>query len=105
MLDLIKFTKQYPLQLSDCNFNQTITKGIKSCEYVLKNKNIKIQFKPDKNIPVAQLDAARMEEICANLITHSLDNLPDHMGSVRRLPFECARFFRGRTENPCRNSR
>ena len=82
VLDLINFTKQYPLQRTDCDFNQTVTKGIKSCEYILKNKQVKIQFTPDKNIPVAQLDCTRIEELTANLITHSLDNLPDHAGKI-----------------------
>ncbi|MHC5083389.1 MAG: sensor histidine kinase, partial [Planctomycetota bacterium] len=82
VLDLIKFTKQYPLQLTDCDFNQTVTKGIKSCDYILKNKHITIQFSPDKRIPVAQFDETRIEEMTANLITHSLDNLPDHMGTI-----------------------
>ncbi len=82
VLDLIKYTKQYPLQLSDCDFNQLVQKGLKSSEYILKNKHVTVQLQLDKAAPSLQLDPARIEEMVTNLITHALDNLPDHMGTI-----------------------
>lgn len=82
ILDLIKYTKQYPLQLAPCDFNQIVQKAIKSCDYILKNKAVKIQLKQDKKIPEVQLDAGKIEDLVSNLITHALDNLPDHIGSI-----------------------
>ena len=82
VLDLIKYTKHYPMNMVDCDFNQIVQKGIKSCEYVLRKKHVKIQFHQDKTIPAAQFDPGRIEEIVANLVTHSLDNLPEHMGVI-----------------------
>lgn len=82
VLDLIKYSKHYPLQLTDCDFNQIVKKGIRSCEYTLKKKHVKIQLHQDKTIPVAQFDSTRIEEMVMNLLTHALDNLPEHMGVI-----------------------
>lgn len=82
ILDLIKYTKHYPMQPVECDFNQLVQKGIKSSEYILKRKHVKIQLHQDKKIPAVQLDATRIEEMVANLITHALDNLPEHMGVI-----------------------
>lgn len=82
VLDLIKFTKQYPLQLAECHFNQLVQKGLKSSEYILKNKHVTVQLQLDKHIPTVPMDSARVEEMVMNLITHALDNLPDHMGTI-----------------------
>lgn len=82
VLDLIKYTKQYPIQLTECDFNEIIQKGIGSCEHLLKNKHVKLQLRQDKTIPTAQFDFDRIEEMVGNLITHALDNLKDHMGEI-----------------------
>lgn len=82
VLDLIKYTKHYPLQLAECHFNNIVQKGIKSCEYILKKKHVKIQLHQDIKIPDVSLDAVKIEELVMNLITHSLDNLPEHMGVI-----------------------
>lgn len=82
ILDLIKYTKHYPIQRTDCDFNQTLIKGIQACEYFLKNKSAKIRLHQDKNIPPAKLDAERIEEMVMNLITHAFDNLKDSTGII-----------------------
>ncbi|MHC4926349.1 MAG: sensor histidine kinase [Planctomycetota bacterium] len=82
VLDLIKYTKHYPLQFDECDFNKLVQKGIKSCEYILKNKHVKIQLHQDTKIPTATIDAGKIEELVMNLITHALDNLPEHMGMI-----------------------
>ncbi len=82
VMDLIKYTKQYPLQLTNCDFNDIVQRGIHSCEHLLKNKHVKLQLRQDKTIPVAQFDADRLEEMVGNLVTHALDNLKDQMGEI-----------------------
>ena len=82
VMDLIKYTKQYPLRPADCDFNEVVRKGIHSCEHLLKNKHIKLQFRQDKTIPIAQFDTDRLEEMVGNLVTHALDNLKDQMGEI-----------------------
>ena len=82
VLDLIKYTKLYPLQKTTCDFNQIIQEGIGSCDYFLKKKHVKIQFHQDKTIPAVQLDPDRIEEIVVNLITHAFDNLSDPVGVI-----------------------
>ncbi|MBC8377722.1 MAG: HAMP domain-containing histidine kinase [Planctomycetes bacterium] len=82
ILDLIKYTKQYPLQKTACNLNQCADRAIDACEYALKNGAVKIQLRKDKTIPSTSLDADRIEEMSANLITHALDNLPEHAGTI-----------------------
>ena len=82
ILDLIKYTKQYSLSKSECNLNQCVGGAIASCEYVLKDDAVKVQLQKDPAIPSTSLDADRIEEMVANLITHALDNLPDHTGTI-----------------------
>lgn len=82
VMDLIKYTKHYPIQKIDCNFNRILVKGIKSCEYFLKNKHVKIELHEDKSIPAIQLDSTKIEEMVINLITCAFDNLKDQMGKI-----------------------
>jgi len=82
ILDLIKFTKHYPLSKTECNLNRCVPDAIRSCEYILKNNAVKIQFQKDETIPSMSLDADRIEEMISNLITHALDNLPEHAGTI-----------------------
>ena len=82
ILDLIKYTKHYSLSKTKCNLNRCVDDAIRSCEYVLKNNTVKIQLQKDKTMPPVSLDADRVEEMIANLITHALDNLPEHAGTI-----------------------
>lgn len=82
VLDLIKYTKQYPLSKTTCNLNQCVNRAIDLCEYVLKNNAVKIQLRKDNTIPPSLLDADRIEEIITNLITHAMDNLSEHAGII-----------------------
>jgi len=82
ILDLIKYTKHYTIQKTNCDINQILIKGIRSCEYFLKNKAVKIELHEDKTIPPIELDVAKIEEIVINLVTHAFDNLKDHMGKI-----------------------
>jgi len=82
VLDLIKYTKHYPLQKTECDFNDIVKNAIRSCEYILKNKKIKIRLQADKAVRPVSLDADRVEEMVANLVTHASDNLPEHAGTI-----------------------
>ena len=82
VLDLIKYTKQYPLQKTECDLNELVKKAIQSCDSIANNKNAKICLKEDKTITSILLDANKTEEMVANLITHALDNLPEHAGTI-----------------------
>ena len=82
ILDLIKYTKHYPLRKTESNLNQCADSAIDSCGYVLKGSAVKVQLRKDKTIPTTSLDADRIEEMVANLITHALDNLPEHAGTI-----------------------
>ncbi|RKY14306.1 MAG: hypothetical protein DRP52_00400 [Planctomycetota bacterium] len=81
VLNLIKYTKHYPLQKTICDPNRCADDAIRSCEYALKS-GVKIKLQKDKTIPLMSLDADRVEEMVANLITHALDNLPEHCGTI-----------------------
>ena len=82
VLDLIKYTKQYPIQKSECNLNQLVEKAIRSCECHLRRRQTDVQLIPDTSIPAVSLDSDRIEEMIANLVTHSLDNLPEPGGCI-----------------------
>jgi signal transduction histidine kinase len=82
ILDLIKYTKQYPLQKSPCDFNQIVKSAIQSRDYLFKNNAVKIQVTEDKTIKPMPLDADKIEEMVANLITHAMDNLSEDAGTI-----------------------
>jgi signal transduction histidine kinase len=82
VLDLIRYTKHYTLQKTNCDLNSIVTNAIKSCQYALDNNEISLQLLEDKAIPTTSLDADRIEEMAANLITHAVDNLTDHQGEI-----------------------
>jgi signal transduction histidine kinase len=82
LLDLIKFTKQYPLRTESCEINKCIQNAIMGCNYILKDYAVNVQWESTEGIPAAFLDAERIEEIVSNLITHALDNLPEHQGTI-----------------------
>lgn len=82
VLDLIKFTKQYPLHLESCDVNEAVGKAVRICEGSLKGYAVKVQFRPGSGICAAMLDADRIAEIAGNLITHAVDNLPEHTGTI-----------------------
>ncbi|OQY05437.1 MAG: hypothetical protein B6I25_05670 [Planctomycetales bacterium 4572_13] len=83
ILDLIKYTKHCPLRKTVCDLNRCVDKAIHSCKYALKNGAVKIELRKDETILPVSLDGERIEEMVANLITHALDNLPEHCGSIR----------------------
>lgn len=82
VLDLIKYTKHYPVQKAPCDFNQLVKNAVQSCESIFKNKAVKIRVTEDNTIKPMPLDADKIEEMVANLITHALDNLPEHAGAI-----------------------
>ncbi|MHC4855968.1 MAG: sensor histidine kinase [Planctomycetota bacterium] len=82
VLDLIKYTKHYPLQKTPCDFNQIVKTATQSRDYLFKNKAVKIQVTEDKAIKPMPLDADKIEEMVGNLITHAMDNLPEHAGAI-----------------------
>ncbi|HOK95358.1 MAG TPA: ATP-binding protein [Anaerohalosphaeraceae bacterium] len=82
VLDLIKYTRHYPIQKTVCNLNEIIEKALHSCQPLLNKHAVKIQLHLDKSISPVQMDADRMEETLVNLLIHALDNLPAHSGSI-----------------------
>ncbi len=82
VLDLIKYTRHYPLQKTNGDFNDIIQKALLSCEPLLKKNAVKIHLHLDTAIPTMPLDADRIEETVVNLLMHALDNLPEHSGTI-----------------------
>ena len=82
-LDLIKYTKHDPLQKTACDLNAIVRRSVESCQYILKNNEVTVQLQKDEAIPSIEFDADRVEEMVANLITHAIDNLPEHEGTLQ----------------------
>ncbi|MCE5187155.1 MAG: hypothetical protein LLF76_13625 [Planctomycetaceae bacterium] len=75
LMDLIKFTKQYPLRMESCDINERICRAIKNCDPALRSHGVQIEMTPGPGIPACLLDSDRMEEIASDLITHGIDNI------------------------------
>lgn len=82
ILDLIKYTKHYPVQKTSCDLNQLVHNAIESCRITMNQYDVRIDFKPAENSRAISLDSNLIEEAIANLITHALDNLPEHTGHI-----------------------
>jgi len=82
IIDLIKYTKHYPLQKTPCDLNQIVKTAIQSKESLFKNKTVKVRVTEDKTIKPMSLDADKIEEMVVNLITHAMDNLSEDAGTI-----------------------
>ena len=82
ILDLIKYTKPYPLRKTPCDFNQLVKNAVQSRQHFFKNNAVTIHLKDDKTIRPMPLDGDKIEEMVANLITHAVDNLSEDAGVI-----------------------
>ena len=82
VLDLIKFTRHYPVEKTDCDLNMQVRQGICRAESLLKKHDVCLRLDEDADVPLMQLDTQRLAEIVENLIMHAMDNLPDHHGTI-----------------------
>lgn len=83
ILDLIKYTRHYSIQKTECDLNQLVVNAIRQCEHLLKKHSVTLKVVEDKHVRPMLLDPDRIQEMISNLITHALDNLPDHNGTVQ----------------------
>jgi K+-sensing histidine kinase KdpD len=83
VLDLIKYTRHYPIDKSVCNLNELVNHVIRRCERGFKNYAVRIEYIENPNIEPVSVDAEMLQEMLSNLITHAADNLSDHAGIIR----------------------
>lgn len=82
VLDLIKFTKQYPLHAVSCDINEIVAKTVGTCKGLFEENRIALQFRPGTGMPAGLLDIDQLGEMTVNLITHAADNLAEHGGII-----------------------
>lgn len=83
VLDLIKYTRHYPIEKTECDFNSLVRHSLRRCERILKHHSVKLELAEDKTLLPVSVDADRIQDLVVNLLTHALDNLPDHAGTIR----------------------
>lgn len=82
MLDMLDFSRERPLELGPCQFNQVIQNAIDSLSAQMKRKKTKLHISFDRQIPTVQLDSERIYEMAANLILNAVDIVDSGTGVV-----------------------
>ncbi len=61
-----------PLKIEKCSLEEIIRQLIKEFEPFAKSSNVKIKFKPQKNLPKISVDASQIKLVIENLLDNSI---------------------------------
>ena len=74
--DFLEFSKyeakKYKPVLEDFQLGQALKKNIEAIKLEAEKKNLKIDFKPSKNIPVIAVDAIMINRVLMNLLNNAV---------------------------------
>lgn len=81
-LDLIKYAKQYPINLQPCVINDVAASAIKQIEGHFSKRNITLVKRFGEKLPSITADGEKLREAVTNLLIVAADNLQDQAGTV-----------------------
>jgi len=81
-LDLIKYTKEYPLNLQTCVVNEVANSAVQQIEGFFGKRNIMLVRQYDDRLPSVNADGEKLREAVVNLLIAAADNLQDQGGTV-----------------------
>lgn len=82
MLDMLDYSKDRPLVMSECDFNKMIQDAIDTLKTQLKQKVSQLSIQIDQKMPAVQLDCERILEMALNIILNAVDIVDDEDGIV-----------------------
>lgn len=81
-VDLIKFTKNYPLELQPCDVGDIFAAAVKEAEAMLSARSVEIVSKTQHNLPTLVADGEKLREAIVNVLIAAVDNLQGQAGQV-----------------------
>jgi len=81
-LDLIKYTKHYPLSLQLCELNTLIAAAAKLLEPFFVKRNVQFSSHLADNLPLLTADGEKLRDAVVNLLITAVDNLQDQPGQL-----------------------
>jgi light-regulated signal transduction histidine kinase (bacteriophytochrome) len=81
-LDLIKYTKSYPLTPGPCDVNKIILSVSKSLEPFFVKRGVNFSSRLAEGLPVLTADGEKLKDAVTNLVVTAVDNLGDCAGQV-----------------------
>ena len=82
MLDMLDYSKDRPLCMSECDFNKLIQDAIESLQSQLKQKLSQLAIQIDQKMPIVILDGERILEMALNIILNAIDIVDEEDGIV-----------------------
>ncbi len=81
-VDLIKFTKNYPLEFQSCDVGDIFAAAVKEEEAMLSALSVEIVTKMQNNLPTVVADGEKLRDAVVNLLIAAGDNLQGQAGQV-----------------------
>jgi signal transduction histidine kinase len=81
-LDLIKYTKAYPLNLQPCDIAVVIASAAKQLDPFFTKRRVSFSHTQSDAIPAVIADGEKLREAIINLLVAAVDNLQDEPGQV-----------------------
>lgn len=81
-LDLIKYTKSYPLTLQPCDVNVPIAAAAKQMEPFFEKRSVRFSSHLANNLPSITADGEKLRDTVVNLLVTAVDNLQDEPGQL-----------------------
>ena len=83
MRDLLDYGKPALLRRGPAQLEDVVRRAARSCASLAGERGVRVEMDMASDLPALQIDGARMEEACANLIANALQHAPS--GSVVRV--------------------
>ncbi len=74
---LLAFSRESPFDPQAADANVTVRSAIELIENVIKNRKIEIRVDLDADLPIAEFDTTRIEQVMLNLINNAMDAMPE----------------------------
>jgi light-regulated signal transduction histidine kinase (bacteriophytochrome) len=81
-LDLIKYTKSYPLSLQPCDLNAVSAAALKQLDRFFAKLTICCSTRLDDSLPACTADGEKLRDAVLNLLITAADNLQDEPGQI-----------------------
>jgi hypothetical protein len=81
-LDLIKYTKAYPLNLQPCDIAAVIASAAKQLDPFFTKRRVQFSSAQPANLPSILADGEKLRDAVVNLLVAAVDNLQDEPGQI-----------------------
>lgn len=81
-LDLIKYTKSYPLSLGPCDLNAVAVGAAKLMDPFFEKRGVTFSSRLAAELPALSGDGEKLRDAVVNLLVTAVDNLQDQPGQV-----------------------